>query len=60
MKKEIIVMKEGNEFITSYNDYLVPLIGDSLLLSEDQYFVVIRRLMSPNSDRVVVLVSEVK
>ena len=60
MKKEITVLKEGNVFITSYNDYLVPSIGDTLLVSDDRYYQVIRRFISPNSDRVVVMVSEVK
>lgn len=61
MKKEIYVMAlPRKEFITSYFDTLVPSIGDTIMVNENKMVEVKQRLLSPASDRVVILVSEAK
>ena len=61
MEKEILVMLKNNKtFICLYHDSLVPSIGDTILIKEDQYYRVIERNITPSWNRVVVLVSEVE
>lgn len=57
---DITLLNYKKEFILSYRWYFVPVIGDSLTLSEDSLFVVKERLLPTTDSNRVVLIGELK
>ena len=55
-----IKLMNGKKFLTSYNWYIIPNVGDKLSLSESKIFIVKERLLpTTSSSNIIVLFGDV-
>ena len=50
MKYEITILNQKNEWIANYQTTIVPVIGDTLIISETHAFEVEMRILSTSKD----------